>query len=149
MTRQSRLIVIIAGMALAGVVVLAMVAERYSRLLGREEGGPRQTTEEAASAAAAQVERFVRVRLALRETVDQGTFDGVADDARALAFSAERSRILASMGVHDADYRELRRYYRQWDESPALLSDVWRDAFEQRRADLERCALDEVERFDR
>ncbi|NIM00932.1 MAG: hypothetical protein GTN89_08530 [Acidobacteria bacterium] len=149
MSRQSRLIVIIAGMALIGVVVLAMVAERYSKLLGREEGGPRQTTEQAAGAAAAQVDKFVRVRLALRETVDQGTFDDVAGDAGALAFSAERSRVLASMGVHDADYRELRRYYRQWSESPALLSGVWEEAFEERRTDLERCGLGELEPLDR
>ncbi len=149
MSRQSRLIVILAAMALIGVVVLAMVAERYSKLLGREESGPRQSTDQMARAAAAQVDAFIRVRRMLREVVDEGIFDGVPDDARALTFSTERSRALTVQGVQDIDYRELRGYYRRWSDDPALLADVWRVALEDRRADLAGCGLGELEALDR
>ena len=37
MSRQSRLITILAAMALVGVVVLVLVAGRYSRLIDRDD----------------------------------------------------------------------------------------------------------------
>jgi len=149
MSRQSRLIVIIAAMALVGVVVLAMVAERYSKLLGQTDGAPRQSTDQAARAAEAQVDAFVRVRSSLRRKLDAGTFDGVDPDARALVFSAERNRVLSAANVHEADYRELRAHYRQWVRDPARLNDVWQVAFEKRRDDLSGCDLGELESLDR
>ena len=54
MSRQSRLIVILAAMALISVVVLVMVAARYSKLLD-ESDAPRQSSDQAARAAEAQV----------------------------------------------------------------------------------------------
>jgi len=149
MSRQSRLILIMAAMALIAVIVLALVAERYSKLVDRDEDRPRQTSEQAAGAAAAQVDAFIRVRLALRESIDAGTFDDVRPDARALAFGAIRSHILSGARVHEADYRELRRHFRQWTGDPASLDGVWYEAFENRRDELAACDLGESESMDR
>jgi hypothetical protein len=149
MSRQSRLIVIMAAMALIAVIVLALVAERYSKLIDSREGGPRQTGEQAAGVAAAQVDAFIRVRLALRESIDAGTFVDVRPDARALAFGALRSRVLSGARVHEADYRELRRHFRRWKRDPASLDGVWNEAFENRREELAGCDLGESESLDR
>ncbi len=149
MSRQTRLIVIIAGMALLSVVILGVVAERYSKLIERQKEGPGQSAAQAAGAALAQVDAFVRVRLALREAIDAGTFEGVEGDARALAFSAERHRVLSAARVHEADYRELRARYRQWVREPSRLSGVWLDAFESRKQELAACGLGRLEPLDR
>ena len=149
MSRQTRLIIILAGMAVVGVVALFLVADRYSKVAARRGDGEGQSTQQAVSAAAAQVDAFVRVRLALRETVDAGTFDGVGPDARALAFRVERNRVLSAARIQEADYRELRGHFRQWTQDPARLADVWQDAFESRRQELARCGLGDMELLDR
>jgi len=149
MSRQSRLIVILAVMALVAVVALMAVAGRYSRLIDKDEPRPGQTSEEASGAAAAQVDAFIRVRLKLRETIDTGIFDDIESNARVLAFSAARSRVLSLVRVHEADYRELRQHYRQWVRGPKLLRDVWREAFDHRRDELDRCDLGDLESLDR
>ena len=149
MSRQTRLILILAGMALLGVVALSVVAERYSSVIAKRGDGGAQTTQQAARVAATQVDAFVRVRLALRKTIDAGTFDGVEPAARALAFSAERARLLSAVRVHEADYRELRQHFRQWTRDPARLSVVWHDAFENRRDELAGCDLGDLEPLDR
>ena len=149
MSRQTRLIVILAGMALGGVIALSVVAERYSRGIKKSENGTGQTTQQAARVAAAQVDAFVRVRLALRKTIDAGVFDDVAPGPLALAFGAERNRVLSAARFHDADYRELRGHFRKWTQDPASLTDVWRDAFESRREALAGCELGALESLDR
>ena len=149
MSRQTRLILILAGMALLGVVALSVVAERYSKVIAQRRDGSGQTENQTAQAAAAQVDAFVRVRLALRVTIDAGTFEDVEPAARALAFSAERDRVLSSVRVQEADYRELRQHFRQWVRDPAKLTGVWKDAFENRRQALAGCGLGELETLDR
>ncbi len=149
MSRQTRLIVILAGMALVGVIALSVVAERYSRVIAKPDDGKGQTTRQAARVAAAQVDAFVRVRRALRKTIDAGIFDDVAPVPRALAFGVERNRVLSAARLHQADYRELRGHFRQWTQDPARLSDVWRDAFESRREALAGCGLGDLESLDR
>ena len=149
MSRQTRLIVILAGMALVGVIALAVVAERYSRVVEQRDDPKGQTTQQAARVAAAQVDAFVRVRLALRKTIDAGVFDDVAPGPRALAFGVERHRVLSAARLHDADYRELRGHFRKWRQDPASLTDVWRDAFESRREALAGCELGDLESLDR
>ena len=149
MSRQTRLIVIIAGMALVGVVMLIMVAGRYTKLVANRGDGDGQTTEQAVRVAEAQVAKFVAIRQALRETVDSGKFDGVAPNARALAFSVERNRVLSAARVHEADYRELRGHFRQWAKDPTRLAEVWQNAFEIHRDQLAGCDLGELESADR
>ena len=149
MSRQTRLIVILAGMALLGVVALFVVAERFSQVIEQHGDGEGPTTQQVARAAAAQVDAFVRVRLALRKTIDAGIFDDVGPAARALAFRAERNRARSATSLHEADYRELRGYFRQWARDPAQLSDVWQTAFDSRGQELAGCDLGDLETLDR
>ncbi len=149
MSREVRLIVILAGMAIVGIVVLTVVAGRYSRVIAQRGDGPGQSTEQAVRAADAQVDAFVRVRLALRETIDAGTFDGIDPAARVFAFAVERDRVLSAARVHAADYRELRQHFRQWEQDPAQLPSIWQTAFETRHEVLSICNLGELEGLDR
>ena len=149
MSREVRLIVILAGMALLGLVVLTMVAGRFTKVIAQRGDRASQTTEQAARAADTQVDGFVRVRLALREKVDAGTFDGIEPAARVIAFAAERDRVLSAKRVRAADYRELRQLFRQWEQDPARLPRTWRTAFETRHEVLSICNLGELEPLDR
>ncbi len=149
MSRQTRLIAILAGMALLGVIALFVVAERFSRVIEQHGDGEGQTTQQAARAAEAQVDAFVRVRLGLRKTIDAGIFDDVGPAARALAFRAERNRALSATRLHQADYRELRGYFRQWVRDPGQLTAVWQTAFDSRGQALAGCDLGDLETLDR
>ncbi len=149
MSRQTRLIVILAGMALVGVVALVVIAQRYPNVIAQRGDGQGQTAGQAARAADAQVDGFVRVRLALRDTIDAGTFDGMEPAARAFVFAAERDRVLSVARVHAADYRELRQHFRQWEQDPAQLPSIWQTAFETRHEVLSICNLGELEPLDR
>ena len=77
MSRQARLIIVVAAMALVAVVALGVMAERYSRIVAGQ-GSPEEVQ---ARAADRQVERFVMVRTALRSTLDDSGLEQAGDDA--------------------------------------------------------------------
>jgi hypothetical protein len=149
MSRQTRLIVILTGMALVGVVALGLVANRYSRVIASRQAGAMDSDGQAERAANRQVVAFVRVRKELCARIDEGDFEGVETAARELAFNAERDRACAAARLGPADYRELRQRYRQWRRDPAGSVAVWRAAFDAREPEFRACDLGEFEALDR
>ena len=149
MTRQTRLIVVLAGMALVGVVALGLVADRYSRVIARRQAGAVDSNGQAAHAAQLQVDAFLRIRTRLCERIDAGDFAGLEPAARALAFGAVRDRARAASRLDPADYREQRQRYRQWKRDPAGSVALWRAAFDAREQEFQVCDLGEFEALDR
>jgi hypothetical protein len=149
MTRQTRLIAILAVMALAGVVALGLVADRYRRVISGRQQGATQSADQALRAAQAQVDAFLSVRRALRARIDDGGFEGLDTDTLAREFIAERDRLRAASRLGPADYRELRQRYRQWKQDTATADAAWRAAFAAREREFEACILGELESLDR
>jgi hypothetical protein len=135
------------AMAVAAVVVLGYMAERYGRLLdpsARSASGARAADlpirpEEAP----AQVEAFIAVREAMRAEMDSAADE--APDAEALL--RVRDEALSSVGMAGVRYATLRAGYRQWLRG-RLPQGALAEAFELRRARLERAALGRYEPLD-
>ena len=147
MTRQSRLIIVLAVMAVFAVVALAVMAERYSRIASREGRGP--DTEASEQAADAQVVAFVRVRSVLRQAVDDAGLEQADRGSRELALAKARDGALAAVGMDRADYGEMRGHFARWSKDPQRLDPVWRAALERHATALEGCDLGALEELDR
>jgi len=149
MSRQARLILILSGIAVVGVLALGVIAQRFSGAIAERQAGGTHSVEQAARAAQGQVDAFIRVRMALRERIDAADFDGVEPEARVLKFVVVRKAALTSSRLDIADYRELRQRYREWKREPTTLATVWHGAFAARDREIEACDLGEFEILDR
>lgn len=131
MSRESRTLAIVLGMALAALAALGYVADRYGRMIGsRASGKP------------ADVEAFIVVRKAMREAIPAG--DGPPDAA---ALKVVRDRALERAGMPLERYVSIRAGYRSWRRG-RLAAGTLANAFDVRRSQLDRVDLGRYEPLD-
>lgn len=142
MSRQARILAILAGMALIAVIALGAMARRYARLIDARVA--RQARPAAArSLGATEVESFIAVRRSMRLALDAAE-DRPLDATR---LAAVRDRALAVLGLPAERYAALRDGYRRWLEG-RLTDAALEAAFEARRTRLEAVALGDYESLD-
>lgn len=155
MTRQSRMVLIIGVMAVIGVVVLALIANRYAKLAEKKSvkdlqqasaqeepqapgsGLPldRQLEAFAAARSAIQVvldefphSREVLVRDAMGEDVPEADVPSHALVLAKIRF--QREKVFEETGLAKADYVRIRDQYRSWRSGEGEILPEWKEAFE-------------------
>jgi len=145
MSRETRMILLLVAISLVGVVALGGMAQRYARILDRDDDGGAVAKNDADR----HVEDFVRVRSALVAVIEEGTFEAMDPSAKGLAFAARRDQELASVGIDAADYRSVRGHFRRWSTAPARLDPAWRAVLGRHEQALRSCSLGDWEELDR
>ena len=168
MSRESRLLLIIAVLAVLGVTSLALIADRYRRVLteapepprtGDSRRGDRPVPLSAPSPEDA-VTRFAAVRKEVRRAVDENAegITSVVDPATGrlrpelseiVRHIADRKLgMLARVGLSGAEYDRIRRAYLAWLRGEREVDETLRPSFESRRGLLEGLELGELEDLD-
>jgi hypothetical protein len=138
MHHQSRTLLILTAVALAGVWALGYGAQRYATLLeGRQGGATLQR-------AAGDLEGFIAVRRAMRREIDSWSRGASRREALVLA----RDRAMVMHRVDPQAYAEMRRLYRSWREGRLEAGTVMASALERRRQELTRVDLGDYESLD-
>lgn len=145
MSRQARLLVLLALFGLGAVLALGIVAQRYARLaLDGDDGAPGEENA-AHGSGAAGVEAFVEVREAMHRVI-AGSGAAGPDPLRLLR---ARDRALAASSLDELAYRAVRSRYRAWRAGRRELAEPLTSALDGRRARLERADLGVYEELDR
>ena len=133
MSRESRTLLILLVFGTLSVVVLAMMAGRYTRIL--EEQG---SFAPAAVESREQVDSFIRVRHKLRLAVDpEGDGPPVeADQARVPELLRIRAQALAGVGLARSEYIDVREAFSAWRQGRLDEGAPFRASLERRRRDL-------------
>jgi len=161
MSQQSRILLIVAVFAIAGVSALAFLADRYAKALGGRAGDAQAPVagsvspdandapqprwkREATARALVQVDGFIGVRKRIRAEIDRhgGQLGGRAD------FTTARTRALAESGMDPAVYTKVRGMFRTWRIGRLDGTSVMATAFEQRREQLAILDLGSYEELD-
>ena len=168
MSRESRLLLVIAVLAVLGVTSLALIADRYRRVLTEAPEPPRtgdsrrgdQPLALSPPSSEDAVARFAAVRKEVRRAVDENA-QGITSvvDPTTGQIRTELSEIirriadrklsmLARVGLSGADYDRIRRAYLAWLRGERGVDETLNRSFESRRDLLEGLELDELEDLD-
>jgi hypothetical protein len=133
MTRTSRTLLILILMSIGTVVVLAMMAQRYSRVL--EDRRKARTTDARAShvgvrelpeaEAGIYVEAYLQVMATLRETIDSMDESTSGDQARVQLRSAFEQALTAH-GLDRPGFQEMDGVIRAWEQGSAEVPEAYR-----------------------
>jgi hypothetical protein len=114
------MLLVVGVFAVAAVILLAMMANRYGRMLEDRDGG---------------VEAFIEVRVELKRAIEKG--------ASGEELKEVRDNALALAGLEKREYFELLRRYRAWKRGREEAA-----VFEEERKRLEAVDLGPYERPD-
>jgi len=152
MTRSSRTLIVIGGMALVSVLMLSMMARRYVKILDVQpmQGQQRESSATlplppATPEALADVDAFILVRRAVRAAMLGNVQPSGAAQLPRLRLA--RDQALQRHGVDRIEYLKVRSAYRSW-RSGSPADDDLNDALEARRPLLREVDLGPHERFD-
>ena len=168
MSRESRLLLIIGVVAVLGVTSLAVIADRYRRVLTEAPEPPRaadslrgdQPLPPSPPSSEDAVARFAAVRKEVRRAVDENAqgITSVVDPATGrlrpelseiIRRIADRKlSMLARVGLSGAEYDRIRRAYLAWLRGEGGGDETLRPSFESRRAMLEGLELGVLEDLD-
>lgn len=168
MTRESRLLLVIGVLAVVGVTSLALIADRYRRVLTAASESPRADNSRRADLALPSsppssedaVARFAAVRKEVLRSVEENAPGVVsAVDPATGRLRPELSEIvpriadrklgmLARVGLSGAEYDRIRRAYLTWLGGEGEVDETLRLSIESRRALLEGLELGTLEPLD-
>ena len=137
MQHQSRTLLILIAVAVAGVWALGYGAQRYARMIDGRQGAT-------ANQATGDVDSFIEVRRAMRREIDSWSGGASRSDSLVLA----RDRAMVMYRVDPQDYAEVRRLYRIWREGRLQAGTSMAAALERRRQELTRVDLGDYEPLD-
>lgn len=167
MTRETRMLLVVGLLSVVGVTSLALIADRYRRLLAEDPEPhnrfesrtidlppPVPTVDEA-------VARFAIVRGAVREIVVENE-DAIrtARDAETGALRpdvaarllneirASKRSLLDRLGMTEREYEQIRDAYHRWRSGQGDLEAAFLESFEKRRDRLESLDLGDLESLD-
>lgn len=151
MSRQSRMLIIIGGMAILGVIALALVARKYQEYVPAGQGG-NEVVQSVSNEMHNKLATFVRARNALKTSLDEAPYarDVLRDemagketaqrpqsfDMVLLKAVMERRRVLRDYGMAYEEYAEIRDQYRAWRSDGDGLLQEWKQVFEQAEPDI-------------
>lgn len=155
MSRQARVLVILATMGLVAVGALAWVARYYGRVLHAREVAPQSQPSQAWPAgrspgfAEADLEAFIDVRRRLKRAAADWPPEDLALRETALSrLRVLRDRLCEERAVRAEVYLEVRRCYRIWRGGGPGLRPSQRRMFEERRGALRAIDLESLEPYD-
>jgi len=168
MTRESRLLLVIGVLAILGVTSLAVIADRYRRVLTEPPESPRVDDRRrgdlplgsTAPSSEDAVARFVAVRKEVRRVVDENA-SGITSavdpatgrlrpelSALVPRVADRKLSMLARVGLSGAEYDRIRRAYLAWLRGEGGADEALRLSFESRRGLLEGLDLGALEELD-
>lgn len=155
MTRQSRMIIIIAVMALVGVVVLGFLARKYHEKLQPEAAQESPVVSRSAETTDLdpKIQGFLAGRKAVLAFLDENPpakdslcaeiRNDTADRDQVKMYNSvlwnlrvKRNLAASAQGLDEAGYAEVREYYRLWRSGDATLDGAWKAALDAREKDL-------------
>lgn len=153
MSRKTRLILIMAVIALLAVTALVAIANHYRSLTPEKsvadlDSGPGATGPAADEDRAARLEIFVAGREAVRAHWEQhphavrsilgeyhdteGRDQVIMHNDKMFALRVKRKNVLAEHGMEEPEYIEIRTTYRAWKAGDEDVDPAWRQTFEGR-----------------
>ena len=143
MSRETRILLVMAVLAVGGVTSLALMARRYVKIL---DVRPAAATRPVAPAAAAlvEVDAFIEVRRTIRRAIDAQSGGG----SPAAPLRSARDEGLRRSGMSSDRYARIRTLYREWREGRLAARHPLAYAFEQRRRELGELDLGDYEPLD-
>jgi hypothetical protein len=172
MTRESRLLLIVGLLAILGVTSLALIADRYRRLLTEPPGASRSDESRrvefplppVAPSSEDAVTRFAAVRKEVKRAIDDNSraIESAVDPATGLLKADAREELnrvipriadrklsmLARVGLSGEEYDRIRRAYLAWLRGEGGLDEGLRRSFESRRSRLDELELGALEELD-
>ena len=167
MSRETRLVVTLAAMAVLGVTALAIVANQYRKRVPPPASTESAGAESDAARAARMVEGFLAARQAVREVTAKspgtmrqltaavtGDFSGVAGQqmrpSREIVVEYRIARFdgFTAKGITYEDYVAVRAAWRAWSQGGTVPDASLAAALEARREDLDGAGLGEFEPYD-
>ena len=127
MSRQARILLLIALLGVGSVVVLGIMAERYGAIVTRQE--LKQTGEISAAEAERQVAAFLAVRRRLRRIFEEQQSAGARQLRESLRQSFDRA--LGDVNIERADFMRIERLYRAYSSGEERGPEVYAKGFEQ------------------
>lgn len=120
--------------AVAGVVALGIIADRYAAVFQRHEASQERTRNTGISPEPLrQIDALIAVENALARAVQEG--------ATSAALETVRAQALAGAEIDEPDYQRVRELCRQW-KAGASTPRAYLLAFERRRIELQALDLD-------
>jgi len=143
MTRTSRTLLILVLMSIGTVVVLAMMAQRYSRVLeSRQNAGgaaSRPARGEVGELPDSEAARYVAAYLGVMSTLKQ-TVSEMDEETTAEAALAELrgtfERAMADRGLDRAGFQEMDGVVRAWEAGSREVPDAYRRELDRRAAEV-------------
>ena len=143
MTRTSRTLLILVLMSIGTVVVLAMMAQRYSRVLeSRQHAGgavsraaPGEVGELPDSEAARYVAAYLGVMSTLKQTVSEMDEETTAE-ATLAELRSTFERALADRGLERAGFQEMDGVVRAWEAGSEEVPEAYRRELDRRAAEV-------------
>jgi len=141
MTRPTRTLLFIGLIAVGAVVVLAMMAQRYSdvfersRSAGGSRGVQRSTVAELPDA---EAERYVRALVDIRKALKRALEEQEASSENETRATMRRvlASELAEKGLDRTEYQEMESVFRAWQAGSPDVPRAFREALDRRADEL-------------
>jgi type II secretory pathway pseudopilin PulG len=145
MSRESRLVVVLAVISILGVTGLTVMASQYRKSLAKLDGRRGGTTD-ASARAVRLVDGYLAARRAAKGVVERYPVSGNADTSG--VYRLERSNAFAAHGMTYEDYASVREAWRTYRSGGLLNDPALVAVFRARRGELEAAGLGPVEPLD-
>jgi hypothetical protein len=158
MTRTSRTLLVLVLMSVGAVVVLAMMAQRYNRVLeARQRAGQRGGRPPVAGTAGAlqesearrHVEAYLGVMAALSDAVAELGQGGTVDEAARAKLRVVFERALVDNELDRAEFQEIDSVVRAWEQGSPDVPREHRRELDRRAEDVTRTRLDAYDPLER
>ena len=158
MTRTSRTLLVLVLMSIGAVVVLAMMAQRYSKVLEArqqaEQRGARRVTAGAPGAlsesdAQRHVAAYLRVMADLSQAVDELGEEARIDETARAELRVVFERALVETGLDRAEFQEIDSVVGAWREGSPEVPAEHRRELDRRAGELARVRLDRYDPLER
>jgi hypothetical protein len=143
MTRTSRTLLILVLMSIGTVVVLAMMAQRYSRVLeGRQKTGgaqPPTAHGEVGELPDSEAARYVAAYLSVMSTLKQAVSEMDEETTAEAALAELRGtfeRALSDRELDRAGFQEMDGVVRAWEAGSAEVPEAYRRELDRRSAEV-------------
>ena len=156
MTRTSRTLLILTLMSIGTVVVLAMMAGRYGRVLeGRQQAGDSGSRAVHAGAGElpnSEAVRYVEAYLAVTNSMKQAAAamgEETTGEAGLAGLRSAFERTLEERGLERADFQEMDAVVRAWEAGSTEVPDAYRRELDRRAAEVRNSRIEGYDPLER
>ena len=156
MTRTSRTLLILVLMSIGTVVVLALMAQRYNRVLeGRQRpvsAGSRPVHDAVGELPNSEAARYVQAYLGVMSSLKQAVVtidENTTPDATLAGLRSTFERALADEGLERAGFQEMDGVVRAWEAGSTEVPDAYRRELDRRAAEVRNSRIEGYDPLER